>query len=284
MSVLPSKLHQHSHALATAADGQVGDATYRLLVEGVANYALYMMHPDGSIATWSIGAKRLKGYTASEAIGEHFSCFYDAADRLAGVPASALERALVDGHFESHGWRVRKDGTRFWAHMYIDPIRRADGSLAGFANITRDCTEERQQAQVSQQRDLQFERLVQSVPDHALYLLDPDGTIASWNVGAERIKGYKADEIVGANFSRFYNEADRLAGVPAQNLEKARRDGIFRTEGMRLRKDGSEFLAQVVIAPILRENGSLLGVRPECRPVSVPATLLQVWENSPASG
>jgi PAS domain S-box-containing protein len=115
---------------------------YRLLVQRIKDYAIYMLRPDGVVASWNAGAQRFKGYTADEIIGQHYSVFYEEPDRLAGLPATNLALALREGKFEDEGWRVRKDGSRFWAHVVIDPIYQEDGRLLGFAKITRDRTEQ----------------------------------------------------------------------------------------------------------------------------------------------
>ena len=122
------------------------DAMYRLLVQGVTDYAIYMLRPDGTVANWNAGARRAKGYAAEEIVGRHFSCFYTPEDRAAGLPARGLARARAAGRFEAEGWRLRKDGTRFWAHVAIDPIHDDDGTFLGFAKVTRDCTEKRMTA------------------------------------------------------------------------------------------------------------------------------------------
>ena len=114
-----------------------------MLVQSVIDYAIYMLDPNGRVSSWNAGAQRIKGYAADEIIGEHFSRFYTEDDRTAGIPAKALETARRDGRFEAEGWRVRKDGTRFWATVIIDPIRHDDGTLIGFAKVTRDLTEKR---------------------------------------------------------------------------------------------------------------------------------------------
>ncbi|MFP5433726.1 MAG: PAS domain S-box protein, partial [Alphaproteobacteria bacterium] len=174
--------------------------------------------------------------------------------------ALALYTADHDGRFEAEGWRVRKDGTQFWANVVIDPIRDAqDGQLLGFAKVTRDLTERRAVQEALRSSEERFRLLVESVTDYAIYMLDPVGTITSWNMGAERFKGYKADEILGQNFARFYSEEDRMAGLPSRALHTAERDGRFEAEGWRIRKDGSRFWANVVIDCIRDPHGQLLG-------------------------
>jgi PAS domain S-box-containing protein len=235
------------------------DSRYRLLVEAVTDYAIYMLDPEGRVSSWNAGAQRFKGYTSGEIIGEHFSRFYTDEDRAFGLPGVALTKAVNEGKFEGEGWRLRKDGSRFWAHVVIDPIRHADGTLAGFAKITRDLTE-RKAAEASLKRTQeQFKFLVQSVTDYSIYMLSPQGIVSSWNQGAARIKGYRAEEILGQHFSRFYTEEDRLRAAPEKALETALRQGKFETEGWRCRKDGSRFRASVVIDPVFDEMGQHIG-------------------------
>ena len=220
---------------------------------------IYMLDADGIVSSWNPGARRFKGYEASEIVGEHFSRFYTEADRASGLPQRALETAAREGKFESEGWRVRKDGSQFWAFVVIDPIRDGSGQVVGYAKITRDLTERRLAEEQLRQSQEQFKLLVQSVTDYAIYMLTPNGRVSSWNAGAQRIKGYRAEEIIGEHFSRFYTEPDRRAGAPQLALEMAVRDGRFEKEGWRIRKDGSKFMASVVIDPIRADDGTLLG-------------------------
>ncbi|MBY3313415.1 hybrid sensor histidine kinase/response regulator [Rhizobium laguerreae] len=232
---------------------------FRLLVDAITDYAIYMLSPDGIVTSWNTGAQRFKGYKPSEILGEHFSRFYLEEDRAEGVPERALATAAEEGRFEGEGWRRRKDGSRFWAHVVIDPIRRPSGELIGYAKITRDLTERRAAEKAIRQSEEQFRRLVQGVSDYAIYMLDPDGNVSSWNFGAERIKGYRPQEIIGRHFSTFYTPEDREAGVPQTALDIARAEGRFEREGWRVRKDGSRFWASVVIDVIRDEEGDVLG-------------------------
>jgi PAS domain S-box-containing protein len=232
---------------------------FRILVEGVIDYAIYMLDPSGIITNWNAGAERLKGYTADEILGQHFSKFYTREDRTSGLPARVLDTAARAGRYEAEGWRVRKDGSRFWASVVVDAIRNESGELQGFAKVTRDITERRTALETLRESERQFRLLVAGVTDYAIYMLDPNGIIVSWNAGAQHIKGYTADEIVGHHFSRFYTEADRAAGVPARALYTATREGRFEAESWRVRKDGTVFWANVVIDPIRDERGELIG-------------------------
>ncbi len=235
------------------------DERYRLLIDAITDYAIYMLDPDGVVTSWNPGAQRFKGYAAPEVIGSHFSRFYIDEDRKAGLPARALRISASEGKFEGEGWRVRKDGRRFWAHVVIDPIRAPDGGLIGFAKITRDLSERKAAEMLLRQSEQQFRLLVQGVTDYAIYMLDPEGRVNSWNSGAERIKQYRADEIIGAHFSQFYTEKERQKGEPHLVLETARREGRVEKEGWRVRKDGTRFWAHVVIDPIRDDTGAIIG-------------------------
>ncbi|MET0332821.1 MAG: PAS domain S-box protein [Rhizobacter sp.] len=232
---------------------------YRLLVDAVTDYAIYMLDADGTVASWNSGAQRFKGYTEAEIIGQHFSRFYTDEDRAAGVPRMALETAASRGRFEAEGWRVRKDGTPFWAHVIIDPIRSPDGAVIGFAKVTRDLSERKAAAELLKRSEDQFNLLVQGVTDYAIYMLDPEGRVSSWNMGAQRIKGYLPEEIIGVHFSRFYTGEDRARDKPAAALGTALKEARFEGEGWRVRKDGSRFWANVVIDRIDDPTGRLIG-------------------------
>jgi PAS domain S-box-containing protein len=233
--------------------------TFQLLVDAITDYALYMLDPDGRIVTWNSGAERFKGYAPDEIIGEHFSLFFSQEDRDAGLPAHAIATATREGRFEAEGWRVRKDESRFWAHAILDAIRAEDGSLLGFAKITRDVTERMERERALRESERRFQLLVGSVEDYAIYMLDLQGHVTTWNAGARRFKGYEADEIIGQHFSRFFLPADQREDLPARILKTAAEDKRFEMEGWRLRKDGEKFLAHVVVDAIHDEDGSLVG-------------------------
>lgn len=232
---------------------------FRLLVSAVSDYAIYMLSPEGIVSSWNTGAQRFKGYTGVEIIGQHFSRFYTPEDQRAGMPARALRRALEEGKFEDEGWRVRKDGSHFWASIVVDPVRDAAGRLVGFAKITRDITERKRAAEALHTSEERFRLLVQGVTDYAIYMLSPEGLITNWNVGAERIKGYSESEVINTHFSRFYTPDDAAAGVPQRALATAAAEGRFEAEGWRMRKDGSRFWAHVVIDSIRNSLGELIG-------------------------
>lgn len=234
------------------------DVMYRLLVQGVVDYAIYMLKPDGTVANWNAGAQRAKGYLAHEVVGKNFSRFYSAEDQLNGVPQRGLETARKTGRWEAEGWRYRKDGSAFWAHVIIDAIYH-EGALLGFAKITRDCTEQQQLLRAQRAQEQKFRLLVEGVTDYAIYMLDPGGVVENWNAGAHRAKGYTSEEIVGRHYSCFYSAEDRAKGIPDNNLEIARNAGRFEDEGWRYRKDGSAFWAHVVIDAVHDDDGELIG-------------------------
>ena len=252
----------------TESDIPTGDLGYRMLVESVVDYAIYMLDPTGRVLNWNAGAERAKGYTPAEIIGEHFSRFYTEEDRASGLPQRALATAEREGRFEAEGWRVRKDGSRFWALVVIDAIRRENGELVGFAKVARDMTERKIVHDTLLESERRFRHLVQSVTDYAIYMLDTEGRVVNWNPGAQRFKGYLPDEIIGEHFSRFYTEADRAAGIPELALKTALETGRFEAEGWRVRKDGSQFWAMVVIDPVRDETGELIGFAKVTRDMS----------------
>ncbi|HKP77197.1 MAG TPA: PAS domain S-box protein [Longimicrobiaceae bacterium] len=231
---------------------------YRLLVESVRDYAIFALNPTGHILSWNQGAERFKGYTRDEILGKHFSIFYPEEDKAWGKPAWELEVAARDGRLEDEGWRIRKDGSRFWANVVITALHDDSGALVGFTKVTRDLTERRAAEEALRESEERFRLMVQSVKDYAIFMLDPTGHIASWNEGAQRIKGYTADEIIGKHFSIFYTDEEK-DWKPPMELEVAGQVGRFEDEGWRLRKDGTRFWANVIITALRNARGELIG-------------------------
>jgi PAS domain S-box-containing protein len=238
---------------------RASEERFRLLVQGVRDYAIFMLDPDGRISSWNEGAENIKDYKAAEIIGKHFSIFYPEEDLRKGKPAWELEVAARIGRFEDYGWRLRKDGSRFWANVVITALRDSEGRLYGFAKVTRDVTDRRQAEEQLRASEERFRLLVQGVRDYAIFMLDRNGHVSSWNEGAERIKGYKAGEIIGTHFSVFYPEEDIREGKPQRELDEALQAGHFEEEGWRLRKDGSRFWASVVITALKDDSGAPYG-------------------------
>jgi len=241
---------------------------FRFMVDSVRDYAIFLLTPEGIVATWNPGAERLKHYTADEIIGQHFSVFYPEKDILAGKPEYELKGATEVGRFEDEGWRIRKDGSRFWANVVITRILDERGKLIGFGKITRDLTERR----AAEQR---YRMLVDSVQDYSIFSLDATGYVTSWNSGAQRIKQYAAEEIIGKHFSTFYTPQDVEAGMPERVLRTATETGHYEGEGWRVRKDGTRFWSSIVVTPILDEDARLVGFSKVTRDITDRKKLLE---------
>ena len=172
-------------------DSYTDHERHTLLVNTIRDYAIYMLDRQGRVTSWNAGAQRFKGYSADEIIGEHFSRFYTPEEQAAGVPALALETSARTGVFETEGWRVRKDGTRFWAHVVIDPIRDQNGELVGYAKVTRDLTERKKAEDALRRSEEQFKFLVQGVTDYAIYMLDAEGSNNELECGSPAYQGIR---------------------------------------------------------------------------------------------
>jgi PAS domain S-box-containing protein len=232
---------------------------FQLLVDAVVDYAIFVLDPAGHVVSWNTGAEKLKGYRREEIVGQHFSVFYPPEAIATGWPQEELRRAAAQGRFEDEGWRLRKDGSRFWANVVITAVRGAGGERVGFVKITRDLTERRQHEEDLRASEERFRLLVESVRDYAIFMLDADGIVRSWNAGAQALKGYTAAEIIGRHFSSFYTPQDQAAGKPATELRTARASGRVEDEGWRVRKDGTLFWANVVITAVHGRAGDLIG-------------------------
>jgi PAS domain S-box-containing protein len=232
---------------------------YRLLIDRVEDYAIFLLDPGGFIASWNRGAERIKGYKPEEIIGKHFTVFYPPDDIAADKPGEELRVARARGHVEDEGWRLRKDGSRFWASVSITALRDDTNRLKGFAKVTRDLTERRRVEDELRRSEERFRLLVENVVDYAIYVLDPTGIVTTWNSGAEKIKGYRASEIIGRHFEVFFLAEDRAEGRPQRELGIAASEGRYDEEGWRVRKDGSRFWAHVVVTALRSGGGQLIG-------------------------
>ncbi|MET0135697.1 MAG: PAS domain S-box protein [Kibdelosporangium sp.] len=239
--------------------GDVAEPAFELLVRGVLDYGIFMLDPTGHVLSWNAGAERIKGYRAEDIIGRHFSTFYPPEDIAAGKPARELETAIAEGRLEDEGWRIRKDGTRFWANVVITALFDDTGQLRGFGKVTRDMTERHAAEHALRESEERFRLLVHNVVDYGIFMLDPTGHVVNWNAGAERIKGYRAEDIIGRHFSTFYPPEDVAARKPERELATAIIDGRLEDEGWRIRKDGTRFWANVVISALFDDTGQLRG-------------------------
>jgi PAS domain S-box-containing protein len=249
----------HPHEPVRIQTGVINDRLYRVLVETVRDYAIFHLDTGGHIITWNAGARRLKGYEKADILGQHFSVFYPPEDIASGKPAHELVVAEAEGRFEDEGWRVRKDGSRFWANVIITALRDEKGKLIGFGKVTRDLTERRRAEEAVRESEQRFRLLVQNVADYGIFMLDPSGRVASWNEGAERINMYTADEIIGRHFSVFYPAEDVTSSKPQHELRVAAEVGRFEDEGWRIRKDGTRFWSNVIITALRDPTGELVG-------------------------
>jgi PAS domain S-box-containing protein len=231
---------------------------FRLLVTSIREYAIFLLDSDGHVVSWNAGATALYGYGADEVARTHFSLLYPKEAQQREWPQQKLRIAAAEGQFEDEGWRVRKDGSRFWASSVITALRD-EGELRGFAKVTRDLTERREREEALRQSEERFRSIVQGVRDYAIFTIDPNGTVTSWNAGARQLKGYEPDEVIGSAFSRFYTPEAIERGWPQQELAVAKAEGRFEDEGWRVRKDGSRFWASVVITATRNASGAVVG-------------------------
>jgi PAS domain S-box-containing protein len=253
------------------AVGRVPDDMYRMFVERVRHYAMFFLDRSGHVASWNDGAEIMKGYQPEEILGKHFSVFYPKSSIDARRPQFELQVATMDGRYEDEGWRVRKDGSLFWANVVIISIKHVDGTLLGFAKITRDLTDKRNQEQALRESEERYRIFVNSIRDYAVFMLDPQGRVVTWNEGAQRMKGYAAEEIVGRSFEAFYTPEDLARRHPQEELELAEKQGSYEEEGWRVRKDGSRFRARVTITAVRDENGTLRGFAKVTREIAKDA-------------
>jgi PAS domain S-box-containing protein len=249
---------EQSPEIKSLQTDDVVESKFQLLVESVKDYAIFLLNKDGIIESWNEGAERIKGYSAQEVIGKSFSIFYMPEDIKRRHPEYELEKATQEGRYEEEGWRLRKNGTKFWANVVITALRDTSGKLIGFAKVTKDLSDKKSAEDKLKLSEERARRMFEGVKDYAMILLNPDGTIASWNEGARRIKGYESEDVIGKYFSIFYSYDDVKMGKCEYELKEAAETGLFEDEGWRIRKDGTRFWASVVITAI-REKGRILG-------------------------
>lgn len=235
------------------------DVRVRALLESLSDYAVFVLDVDGRVASWNPGAERINGYLAEEIVGRPFSVFYTPEDIDSGRPARELATAREVGRVVDEGVRVRKDGSRFWANDVLTALHDQDGALIGFGKVTRDESARRAAHEAVRASEERLRLMIEAVRDYAIFMLDPSGHVTSWNSGAQHLKGYTADEVIGSHFELFYSEEDRARKHPQEELAIAARVGRYEEEGWRIRKDGSRFWANVLITALREPSGTLVG-------------------------
>jgi PAS domain S-box-containing protein len=226
---------------------------YRLLIDGVQDYSIFTLDPHGMVASWNAGAERIKGYKADEIMGQNFSRFYLQSDVDQGKPKAELQIAAASGRSEVDHWRVRKDGSRFWANVVITAARNSSGSLLGFSEISRDISERKE-------TEAKYRGLLEAAPD-AMVVVNQDGEIVLLNVQAEKQFGYRRDELVGQKVKNIIPEgfAERLLADGLRTVEDALAQQIG--AGIELtgrRKDGSNFPIEIMLSPLESAEGILV--------------------------
>jgi PAS domain S-box-containing protein len=243
------------------------------VLDQVENYAIILLDAKGNIKSWNKGAEKIKGYKADEIIGRNYRIFYSKEDRDARLSDNLLAKARQEGNTSYEGWRIRKDGSRFWGSMTLTAIVDGDGEVRRFLKITRDLTEKKvtedklsnyleqltfknEELKKSEER---YHQMVAEVQDYAIILLSKDGTVLDWNLGAQKLKGYTPNEIIGKNFRMFYPVEEKKSDLPGRLLLEAERNGSVLHEGWRVRKDGTRFWGMVVITALHAGDGQIIG-------------------------
>ena len=233
---------------------------FRLLVVSVKDYAIFMLDPSGSIVSWNAGAERIKGYSADEIVGRHFSLFYAQEDIDQGKPDYELKTAASEGQFEDEGWRIRKDGTRFWANVVITAMRGPQGELLGFSKVTRDFTERRKTEEAVRLNEELFRSLFEFSPD-AIIVTDREGKIVEVNGQSQNFFGYARDELKGQPIDLLIPERFRNAHAAHRKEYAAHPRTRQMGVGMDLygrRKDGNEFPVDIMLSPIETPGGRVV--------------------------
>jgi len=246
---------------------------FERIIAEVEDYAILLLDLGGTVLTWNKGVEKIKGYSAEEIIGKNFRIFYTQEDIEQGLPELLLSEARTSGRANHEGWRVRKEGTRFWGSVTLNTIHDEQGHLIGFSKVTKDLTERKiaddklsiftqelqQKNEELTKSEERYHQMIAEVQDYAIILLDLKGDIQNWNTGAQFIKGYTAHEILGKNFRVFYTPEDIEKQKPERLLHEATQKGKAASEGWRLRKDGSRFWGSIVITALHNQEGEVIG-------------------------
>ena len=254
----------------------LGENPFRLLVDSVRDYAIFLLDAEGRVLTWNVGAQRIKGYEADEVIGRSFEIFYPKEAVRSGWPREELRAAAEHGRFEDEGWRVRKDGSRFWASVILTALRDERGGHVGFAKVTRDLTERRNHEEELLRREEQVRLLVDAVKEHAIFLVDGEGRVRTWNVGASAITGFEVGDVLDRGLAMFYTPTEVAAGEPLRDLARALELGRWERERWHLRKDHTMFWSSCVLTPVFDRAGGLRGYANVVRDLTDPRRLLEL--------
>jgi PAS domain S-box-containing protein len=265
---MPEKTPSALPQMRTADGFPLQEESFQRVVSNVEDHAIFLLTREGFVSSWNTGAEQILGYRASEILGKSSLVFYSLEDVERGLPKQSIDLAKARGTYVEEGWRIRNDGAKFWAHVELTAIREKRGELHGFLQVMRDLTEQHEARGVLRQSEDRFRRLVEGVQEYAIFMLDPKGNVATWNRGAQRMKGYRAEEIIGKHFSCFYTPEALAERQPERNLRIAVRERQFEGEGWRVRRDGRRFWAGVLITALFDENGELEGFAKVTRDLS----------------
>lgn len=258
---------------------------FRLMVESIEDYAMFMVDLDGFITSWNRGAERLTGYADIEAIGRHFSMLYPKESFDKDRAIHELMMAQLHGRYEEEGIRVRKDGTHYYAQIIVWRIDNNEGNAVGYAKITRDVTAlkeaQRHEAQLFESEN-RFRLMVESIDDYAMFMVDTKGVIISWNRGAERLTGYLESEALGRPFSILHPRNELAEEHVSYELTMARNNGHHEEEGVRIRKDGSVYHAQIIVWPVADKSGEIVSFAKITRDITVRKTAERALKDSEA--
>jgi PAS domain S-box-containing protein len=238
---------------------RVSEERLRLLIESVQDYAIFTVNPDNRVDSWNPGAERILGYTEEEIIGRNSAILFTPQDRAEGVPEQEMRTALAEGRAADERWHVRMDGTRFFASGEMTLVRDDEGTLRGYVKIMQDLTERKHTQETVRASEERQRLLIDSVQDYAIFTMNTEGRIDSWNPGAERTFGYREQEIIGQEAAIIFTPEDRANAVPEQELRTAQTAGRAADERWHLRKDGARFYASGVTTAIRDAEGKLRG-------------------------
>jgi len=231
------------------------DSYYLQMMDSITDYAVIRLDSAGTVRSWHAGAQHLTQYTATEIIGRPVALFSTMADVATGLAEANLRAAALSGRQETEGWRLRKDGTQFWASVVLTAVRNRAEQVVGFGMVVRDLTALREQSLTLRG----LEQLVNSIADFEVIRFDCDGLVRSWNPGAQKLTGYASEEVIGHHISMFYTEDDARSDLLDREMASADRDGSVEAEGWRIRKDGTRYWANIVLSPIRDDHHNVAG-------------------------